>query len=171
LLKAPDLVLLHLLSWKSKETQGIKLGPLPLLLLLEGLLDGRLLEERLLLEGLLLSGGLLKRLLLSGELLKRLLLDRLNRLLLIGLDGLVSCAGPLEGYLDHFNIAVTVVWLDTSNRGRVTNKEAAHGVKFLFKFAGSCLGNFKERRILNKECSLNAFGGSTDGTGLCVFCL
>jgi hypothetical protein len=39
--------LLHLLGWKSKETQGIELGPLLLLLLLEGLLGGRLLEARL----------------------------------------------------------------------------------------------------------------------------
>jgi hypothetical protein len=148
-----------LLRWKSKENQGIKLGPLLLLLLLEELLGGRSLEERLLLEGLLLSDGLLKRLLLSGGVLKRLLLDRLNRLLLNGLDGLVSCAGPLDGYLDHFNVVVTVLWFDTSNRLRVTNKKAAQGVKFLFKFA------------LNKECSLNAFGGSTDGTGLHVFYL
>ena len=83
--------------------------------MLEGLLGGRLLEERLLLEGLLLSGGVLKRLLLGGRLLKRLLLDRLNRLLLNGLDGLVLCAGPLDGYLDHFNVIVTVVWFNTSN--------------------------------------------------------
>ncbi len=133
-------------------------------------LYGRL-EERLLLKGLLLSGGLLIRLLLSGGLLKRLLLDRLNRLLLNGLDGLVLCAGPLDGYLDHFNVIITVVWFDTSNRRRVTNKEAVQGVKFLFEFDGSRMGNFEERRISNKECSPNAFGGSTDGTGLRVFCL
>ncbi len=171
MLRAPDLILLHLLRWKSKETRGIKFGPLLLLLLLEGLLGGRLLEERLLLEGLLLSGGLLKRLLLSGGLLKRLLLGRLDRLLLNGLDGLVLCAGLLDGYLDHFNVAVTVVRFNTSNRRSVTNKDAAQGVKFLFEFAGSRLGSFKERRILNKEFSPNAFGGSTDGTGLRVFCL
>ncbi len=101
------------------------MGPLLLLLLLKGLLGGRLLEERLLLEGLLLSCGLLKRLLLSGGLLKRLLLDRLNRLLLNRLDGLVLCAGPLDGYLDHIIVVVTVVWFDMSNRHRITNKEAA----------------------------------------------
>ncbi len=149
--RALDLVLLHLLHWKSKETQGNKLSPLLLLLLLKGLLGGRLLEERLLLEGLLLSGGLLKRLLLSGGLLKRLLLDRLNRLLLNRLDGLVLCASLLDGYLDHIIVVVTVVWFDMSSRRRVTNKEAAQGVKFLFKFAGSRLGNFgkedSEQRI------------------------
>jgi hypothetical protein len=147
------------------------LGPLLLLLLLEGLLGIRLLEERLLLDGVLLSGGLLKGLLLSGGLLKRLLLDRLNRLLLNKLDELVSCAGPLDRYLDHFNVVITVIWFNKSNRCRVTNEEAAQGVKFLFEFAGSCSINFKERRILNEECSPNAFGGSTDGTGLRVFCL